>query len=203
MTVDGAPSTVLNDRAIRSALTLALAVDPDARLRHELPIGQGERRVDVAVVDPQEIRGYEIKSARDTLRRLDGQAALYSQVLDRMTLVATAQHLEHAAAVVPAWWGLTLAAGIPAAVTLTEVRPAGVNPAVAPAALVQMLWREEARSLLWLRGRGRGTSRLRQQQLHAAVVTAYPVLEDLRAGVRRMLLARPASWTDTVTGALP
>jgi hypothetical protein len=201
--VHGPPSTVPDDAAIRRQLAGELAaLYPQARIRHEMLIGPvelGMRRVDVAVVGPGELAGWEIKSDRDSLRRLAGQAAVYGAVLDRVTLVAGPRHLGHAAAVLPGWWGLTLTGPAGGAVTLTPVRPAGPNPAVDPAALVRLLWREEARSLLWMRGTVRGTSRLRLADLHTAVAAAYPVLDDLRAGVRRMLRARPESWTWTAT----
>jgi hypothetical protein len=194
------PSTIPDDAAIRRRLAGELAaLYPQARIRHEMLVGPGElgmRRVDVAVVGAGELAGWEIKSDRDSRRRLPGQVAAFSAVLDRVTLVAGRRHLDHASAVLPDWWGLTLAAAGDA-VTLTPVRPAGANPAVDPAELVRLLWRDEARSLLWMRGWRRGTSRLRLADLHTAVLAAYPVLDELRAGVRRMLRARPPSWTDS------
>ncbi|KJE19727.1 hypothetical protein FF36_05982 [Frankia torreyi] len=170
------------------ALVAALAAaDPAGRVRHELDVAAC--RVDVALIGEHELTGYEIN-----LRRLAGQAAAYSAVLDRVTLVATGHHLDHAAARVPAWWGLTRAEDADGHVRLVCVRPTGINPAVDPAELVRLLWREEARTLLWQRGRRRGTSRLRRGELQDAVAADYP-LDELRAAVRRMLRARPAAWT--------
>ncbi|WP_163552046.1 sce7726 family protein [Candidatus Frankia alpina] len=188
---------VLDDRTIRAALVTALAVESDGRVRHELDVAAC--RVDVAVVGAAELTGYEIKSDRDSLRRLTGQATAYGTVLDRVTLVATGRHLDHAAALVPDWWGLTLAAA-DETVTLTEVRPAGRNGEVDPVALAGLLWAEEARTLLRLRGQRRGIARMPRGRLHAAVAEAYP-LNDLRREIRRLLQARPADWTVTLTGA--
>lgn len=50
----------------------------------ELGICCGQGRIDLAVVNSL-FHGYEIKSDRDSLRRLDNQVELYSKVLDRAT----------------------------------------------------------------------------------------------------------------------
>ena len=57
----------------------------------------GEARIDMAVLNGA-FAGYEIKSERDTLRRLPGQVTAYSKVLDYCTLVVATRHASHAAA---------------------------------------------------------------------------------------------------------
>ncbi|MDA8118743.1 MAG: sce7726 family protein, partial [Gammaproteobacteria bacterium] len=74
----------------------------DTVVLDELGICRGEVRVDVAVVNG-EIHGYEIKSDRDSLRRLASQVELYSKVLDQATLVAGERHFDAAAALLPEW----------------------------------------------------------------------------------------------------
>ena len=61
----------------------------------ELGVCRGQVRIDVAVVNGR-FHGYEIKSDRDSLRRLDGQVDLYSKVLDRATIVVGDRHFTEA-----------------------------------------------------------------------------------------------------------
>jgi len=56
-----------------------------------------------------ELHGFELKSERDTLARLEDQAELYSQVFDRMTLIIAKRHLEKAVPKIPRWWGIIAA----------------------------------------------------------------------------------------------
>lgn len=99
--------TAPGDREIRDALLAILreshAGDDDVALLEELGLCRGEVRVDVTLVNGT-LHGYEIKSDRDSLRRLVRQVALYSAVLDRATLVVGERHLLDAANVVPSWW---------------------------------------------------------------------------------------------------
>src|SRR5262249_26817602 len=71
---------------LRSWLRLKHADESDTVLIEELGLCRGRVRVDVAVVNGL-LHGYEIKSDRDSLRRLAGQVEVYGKVLDRATLV--------------------------------------------------------------------------------------------------------------------
>ena len=71
--------------AVRAQLVAAHADDDNTRIVEEMGIWSGSVRVDVAVING-ELAGWELKSARDNLRRLPQQAELYSQVFDRMTI---------------------------------------------------------------------------------------------------------------------
>src|SRR6266478_524890 len=81
---------VLNDDSIRSALRSRLqnqhAGQSDTAFLEELGLCGGRVRVDIAVVNGL-LCGYEIKSDRDTLRRLSTQIDVYGKVLDRAILV--------------------------------------------------------------------------------------------------------------------
>ena len=54
--------------------------DSNTRIVEELGLCQGVARVDLAVVNGT-IHGYEIKSERDTLTRLSGQAEIYNHII--------------------------------------------------------------------------------------------------------------------------
>jgi hypothetical protein len=183
--------------------------DPATLIRQELGLCAGSRRVDVAVING-ELAGFEIKSDQDTLDRLAGQAAIYGQVLDRVTLITTDRYLERAAALVPDWWGLMRAchvgvcavpverdgvaeqeAGTARAVVFTQVRPATGNTGQDPFAVAQLLWRDEALMILRARGLHHGLQRKRRWIIWRYLAEAVP-LADLQHLVRDQLRARRA-----------
>jgi hypothetical protein len=88
--------------ALRATLLSRHAGETDTVLIEELGICRGQVRVDLAVVNG-ELHGYEIKSDRDSLRRLAVQLDFYGKVCDRATLVVAQRHLHHALDVLPAW----------------------------------------------------------------------------------------------------
>ncbi len=133
---------VLRDAELRRALLgdLAPHLDADTLVVDELDLC-GLTRVDVAVVNGH-LSGFEIKGSTDSLRRLPGQVAVYSQVLDVAELVVAENHYTRGLALLPDWWGVRVAAG-GEQVHLDSARPPQPNDAVDPRALVQLLWRDE------------------------------------------------------------
>lgn len=125
--------------------------DRDALIVHELGLSNGEVRVDVAVINGT-INGYEIKSPADTLQRLPMQQAVYGRVLETVTLVAPKRHLDEASESLPDWWGLLEIDLSSGAVDLRAVRRPSLNPSVDASVLVQLLWRDEAVSILAAHG---------------------------------------------------
>ncbi len=149
--------------AIRKLLEgLVAESDPMARLIPEMGIRGGAGRIDLAAAG-SELLGWEIKGGRDTLVRLPRQAELYSQIFDRLTLVATNRHLVAAQDCVPAWWGLmSVGDGV-----LTIERLPQRNPGRDRMALAELLWRDEAIAIVEQRvgRRLRGPRRAIWQQL--------------------------------------
>jgi hypothetical protein len=147
----------IGDVEIRSALlrTLARDLKGQAMILEELGLCQGGVRVDVAVVG-ELLDGYEIKSERDSLDRLEAQARTYNRVMDRVTLVTCARHLAQAEDRIPKWWGLCLASRVPSGILLQMIRSADQNPHLDPAAFVQLLWRADALRILAMHGGDRG-----------------------------------------------
>ncbi len=137
----------LSDPDIREALLRGLPSGPDALVVEEFGLLQGANRIDVAVIDDS-LHGYEIKSDLDTFGRLKKQITAYGRVLDWVVLVTTRKHVKAAVLWIPEWWGVTCAEADGLDVRLTEVRPGQRNPAPEPGAIVQLLWRNEALSLL-------------------------------------------------------
>jgi hypothetical protein len=182
----------MHDRDIRAALhasELASHKDqPDTLVIDELGICRGKYRVDIAVVNGA-MHGYEIKSDRDTLTRLESQAAAYSSVFDSMTLVVGASHTPKIWRMVPPWWGITEASAVRGRLHLQVVRQGSSNPSPDPITVAQLLWREEALMLLEARGIARGFRSARVAVIWKALADVMPFTE-LAAAVRHTLKTR-------------
>lgn len=161
----------------------------DATVRHEMPLCLGVARIDMAVVGSR-FEGFEIKSDGDSLSRLRTQAATYAQVLDQVTLVATARHLPRAETTVPDWWALWLVAGSSSAPRLRCVRRGRSNRQLDPLAVAQLLWRDETLAVLRRLGHALPSGRATRWTLWSRLVDLLP-LPVLRAEVRTAIRARP------------
>ena len=148
----------------------------------------GEVRVDVAVVNGA-LSGFELKSARDTLRRLPKQIEIYSRVLDHAVLVVADNHLDSAMSMVPDWWGVVRAQGSAGAVVLESERIVGTNCSVDPMSLVQLLWRDEALEELEIRCAASGVRSKPRWAVWNRLAETVDVGE-LRTIVRHRLKAR-------------
>lgn len=142
----------MRDADVRAALLRDLARefegDMSTRIVQEMGIWSGSVRVDVAVINGA-LHGYELKSARDTLERLEGQAELYSQVFDQVTLVVADKHYYKAAKRIPKWWGISVA--VPqqdGVVAIRGSRAPKQNKKVVPIQLARLLWRQELLEIL-------------------------------------------------------
>lgn len=182
----------MRDLDIRSSLRLQLetahAGDPDTLIIDELGLCQGEARVDLAVVNGL-IHGFEIKSARDTLARLAGQAAVYDRALDAVSVVAARPHVDALFDRVPDWWGVHVASLAATDVIVEEIRPASTNPNVDPVAVAQLLWREELMEIAVRLQLEPGPRARTKRRLWELLARSLP-LDELRREVRRCLRAR-------------
>jgi hypothetical protein len=69
------------------------ALFPSARIIHELNVsGQGSNRIDVAAVTTTAVVGVEIKSERDTLKRLEEQWGAFSRCCHFVLIAAHEKH---------------------------------------------------------------------------------------------------------------
>lgn len=143
----------------------------------------------MAVLTEAELILVEIKSDRDGLRRLAGQAAVYSSVADRAALIVAPRHLAKAVALVPAWWGVWVAADGCDGLRLACVRGPRVNVAQDPVSVARLLWRAEALAELKRHTSEKGLSRLLHARLCARLGAEVP-LAELRAAVYARLRAR-------------
>lgn len=141
----------MKDRDIRSVLLSNpmqyLDVDRNSLIIQEFGLCQGEARIDIAIIK-EEIHGYEIKSASDNLGRLPDQVKIYNRTLDYVTLIASSNHLQKALDIVPSWWGVIRAEYEEDKVSFSNIRSHKANPTLDPEAIIQLIWKDEAYSIL-------------------------------------------------------
>jgi hypothetical protein len=178
--------------ALRSLLLAEHAGEEDSVFLEELGFCRGQVRIDLAVVNGR-LHGYEIKSDRDTLERLDRQLEIYNRVLDRATLVVGERHLDAAKALLPGWWGLLRIGASPDGPRFSKIRRGRRNPQRHARTLVELLWRDEALDLLDTRNAARGVTSKPRFAVWDRLCEHFDV-EEIAAEVRRCLKAREA-WT--------
>lgn len=182
-----------NDAILRSIVKTKLArrhsSAEDAFVVEELPVSRGDARVDLAVINGR-IEGVELKSSRDTLDRLPRQASIYSQAMDRMSLVAAPDHVAEALSVVPDWWSVFEAeAGPRGGIRLKRVRQGRLNPSPSMRGYLGLLERNELVSLLSGHRLDRGWRAASWNDLADRIEANVPVAA-VAEGVRRMLKIR-------------
>lgn len=184
------------DKSIRSELVTFLRdVSPaGAKLVQEWSVGAS--RVDVAVVHPDRLDAYEIKSPRDSLTRLVPQMRDYGRVFDHVTLVADPRHIIAARRLVPFWvglWSIELGDS-----RFNVHRRAQPNPMFHGRFLCWLLWHREMRVLMQRRCLDWRTHRSKYEM--ARCITTHLEPSELRAAVVSFLHAR-TDWKDVNDGA--
>lgn len=125
---------------------------PDTLVVDELGLLHGSNRVDVAVINGC-IHGYEIKSSRDTLKRLNSQLKAYSITLQKLTFVVAPNHVDELMKSIPEWVGVIVATkGKKGAISFRTLRLAKKNPNFDIVSASHLLWKNEAQSLLKSKG---------------------------------------------------
>ena len=91
------------------------------------------------------IWGIEIKSDKDTLKRLPAQIAAYNRICDACFLITTMKHRYEALKCLPSWWNLLIYDGY--------LGPQGIQPSLtpscrhfferSPAAMLELVWKED------------------------------------------------------------
>ncbi len=174
---------------MRTWLVAQYAHDPSSRFVEEMCVWNGSARIDMAVINGQ-LHGYEIKSERDTLARLEDQMSLYNMVFDKITLVAAERHLAKAEEALPDWWGLSsVISDSDGRFWIKQVRPAQKNERIDKVQLAKLLWKPELLSILEQIGAAKGVRSKPVQQLCELVADKLGE-HELSAHVRRILKAR-------------
>ncbi len=181
------------DRDIRKVLLAQLrsehANDSSTLILEELPICDGGARVDIAVLNGS-LAGFEIKSERDTLGRLESQIGSYIRCFDCLTLVAPARHLNRANDLLPPWWGLLEVTAERAGTwELKAWRKPKANKSVEAFSISGLLWRAELLAILERRKLDRGIRSKPMRDARLRLVDNLNV-DEIREEVRQALKAR-------------
>ncbi len=156
----------------------------------ELGLCRGQSRVDLVAVNGI-MHGFEIKSDRDSLRRLQNQVGFYSGVFDCATVVVGKHHLTKTIDIVPSWWGVLLILASPSGPRIEIMRRGKNNPKRDPRSLVELLWRDEAIALLDQRDASRGIRSKPRSVIWDRVCEHFDV-DEIAAEVRARLKTRAA-----------
>jgi hypothetical protein len=157
----------------------------------ELGIRHGAARVDLALINGS-LHGFEVKSDRDSLTRLENQVRLFDSVFDRMTLVVGYRHAGVAIKMIPDWWGVKLAdVGPRGAVRFSDARAPRNNPDVDKHFLVKLLWKSEALEILTVLGLQTGLKSKSRQVIYQRLAE-HADLEFIREKTREALRVRRA-----------
>ena len=175
-------------QVLRDWLSVKIGDSSDSLLLEEIGICQGTGRIDMVVVNSN-LEGFEIKSDRDSLRRLKCQVELYSKVLDRATIVVTERHLATSEEIVPNWWGILLFEDNGRRPRIKVIRNPKKNVSVDARALVELLWYDEAIAFLDERFVARGV-RGKPRRLVWDRVCEFFKTHEIAAKVRDQLKAR-------------
>jgi hypothetical protein len=158
----------------------------------EMGILQGASIVDIAVITPRSMEGFEIKSASDSLRRLPAQTIYYNLVFDFVSIITEESHLKHTMEMIPDFWGVIIAHpdNVTGSVTFQSIKEPEQNIATDPEKIAQLLWRNEVKSIL--QGVNQlGLSRLTRLELWNILARTVSK-EDLRTVVYNTLKGRKA-----------
>lgn len=166
----------------------------DVLVIDELGLAHAQSRIDLVVFNGN-LHGYEIKSAADTLGRLPRQLAIYTDVLQKLTLVLATRHLAAAQAIAPAWCGLTeIVEGPRGGILFVNQRRSRVNPDVDPFMMAHLLWHSEAQDLLRAIGASNADVNAPRKQLYRLLADEIPVRE-LAPAIKAAMASR-TGWRD-------
>lgn len=166
----------------------------DVLMIDELGLMHAQGRVDLAVFNGH-LHGYEIKSSGDTLERLPRQLSIYSDSLQKLTLVVATRHLDATAAMVAEWCGLVeIQAGPRGGISFISHRRAFLNPNLDPFVLAHLLWRQEAQQLLLSYGASNAEVNAPRKQLYKMLAKQLSVRE-LAVAIKEAMVSR-TRWRD-------
>jgi hypothetical protein len=186
------------DKEIRLALhdkkLRAYREAPDTIVVDELGLSHARARIDVAVINGC-VHGYEIKSSLDSLDRLPSQLALYSQCLEKLTLVCAPRHTGGIEKIAPEWCGiLEVEKGKRGGMKFHTIRRPLANPEIDAVQLAHLLWRPEAAELLARHGASKKMQKKSRKELYVSLAELLTI-QELTAAIREFMKSRRA-WRD-------
>ena len=180
----------MNDKQIRAAVHQKLfrhfSATPNILVLEEVGLRHGAARVDFLVVNGM-LHGFELKSDKDNLIRLENQIPIYSSVLDRVTLIVGYRLADKALRIIPEWWGVKLASlGTRGGIKFRDARTPKNNPRVEKEAVVKLLWQNQALQVLEELGADAGMRSKTRKEIYAKLAECAD-LDLIQAKVRYFL----------------
>lgn len=161
----------------------------DTLVIDELGLNHGKCRADIAVVNGYFV-GYEIKSNKDSLRRLKEQVKSYNAVFDKISVVVGDRHINSIQNYIPQWWGVIVSTrGLRGAVNFDIIRKAQTNKSVDPISIARLLWRNEAEEILRQKKMSQKILRQPREILYENLVNELNICE-LRKNIREYFKRR-------------
>ena len=163
---------------------------PKPLIRPEFSLNIRKNRIDLAVISDQLI-GYEIKTDYDCLSRLPKQIQAYNNVFDKITLVVGSKLIIPALHIIPDWWGVKLALlGASGEVKIYSIRTAKKNKAQDRLSIIQLLWREEALSILSSINQELGVKSKTRSLIHARLNECNRRWSDIKHQITKTIAER-------------
>ena len=147
-------------------------------------------RADIAVIDNKYFSGYEIKSDRDSLKRLPMQIQIYGYVFDKITIVVDESKLRKVSKIIPTFWGIIVATrDVFGEIILTDVRMPRLNRKINKRWLSNKLWRSDIVRILKTKNLYKGRSGCYKGEL-LGILIDNTSLRELKYYVRAVLINR-------------
>lgn len=136
-----------DEGAVRGALRRHLDGSGQSPLIEEFWVPRSHERADLVVLG-EHLAAFEIKTGRDTLRRLERQVGAYGRLFDTCALIVAERHSADALSMIPSWWGCAISVANQDSISFDWLRAGEPNPKSDPETVVRLLWRDEVQSAL-------------------------------------------------------
>jgi hypothetical protein len=178
---------------------------PDARIVHEMVMGEGKVRADVVAIDTAHIAAFEVKGAYDDTSRLLNQVGMYSLCVPEVWIVADEKHCEDARLIrhlLPSvglilgsgWHEASWRAG-PEDINITlRVEAEPTHRVVVPDMSLRMLWAEEIRAAAFRLRTWQGQKGTRKNMVASLLNNSRVQWSDVWVEICRELRGRDALW---------
>lgn len=178
----------LSDKEIRKPLLKRLYSNKNhLKIIEELDVNNAV--IDIATIDENYFCGYEIKSDRDTLKRLPMQMQIYNYVFDKITIVVGKSKLLKAIYIIPDFWGVILAKEENNNINLIQIRLPEVNNNININWLSKKLWRSDMVIILKKMNLYKGRSNYCRNNL-IKIIVENTSTSKLKSYIRNVLINR-------------
>lgn len=149
-------------------------------------------RADAVMFAPERgIIGFEIKSDRDSLERLEHQIRDYSRFCDYNYLVTGAKYIDKAAEILPEFWGIYCITENSGELTISLRREAELSPKVRLQNQLKFLWRAELIDIM-KRHKIRGYSSRNKSKIRRLLLDSMDK-QELKQELYEMMMERDYS----------